>query len=82
MGEWIKKNTIGLVIVLAMLITVAVGAVTMQKQQDISTIDNIIYKAIELSSNPARYYVIDKDGNVYKISQEDWADLEVPVLSK
>jgi hypothetical protein len=40
--------------------------------------EDITYKSIDVQD--AEYYIVDKDGNIYEITQEQWANLDVPIV--
>lgn len=85
MSDSLKEgNNWNLVILILLLLGIAIGVIFLSldnRPVELTNIDNIEYKSIETSSTPIRYFAIDSDGNVYKISQEDWASLDVPIIS-
>lgn len=40
--------------------------------------EDITYKSVD--AQDAEYYIVDKDGNIYEITQEQWANLDVPIV--
>lgn len=46
---------------------------------DLSELD-IAYKSIGVENS--RYYAIEKDGDIFTITQEQWAELDVPVIAE
>jgi hypothetical protein len=40
---------------------------------------DIEYKSIDIQE--AEYYIVDNEGNIYEVTQEQWYDLDVPVLT-
>ena len=86
MINWLKNGIYWqplIFFLILVIMVVGVGFLSCDNRPvDLTNIDNIEYKSIETSGTPIRYFAIDSDGNVYRITQEDWAELEVPVLSK
>jgi hypothetical protein len=76
----VDKKQLGTVIFgVSLLGGVLLSAGIINPVPSIILIDNVEYKSIDIQE--AEYYIVDNEGNIYEITQEQWNDLDVPVLT-
>lgn len=55
-----------------------VGIRPMETDTEIILAEDINYKSIDLQG--AEYYIVDNEGNIYEVTQEQWNELDVPII--